>query len=695
MLRKIAMRCAAVVALGLLMTAPCPNIPTLTAAPAEAAQKTPKAKKVPKAQKEQKPQKDNATVMQGLFWRRAWAEMDRAYASGTPTVQDHALMANACRLRNKWADAVSILEAHGKSFPASVRPYADMTLVLGYEQLGRKKDALALAERLWKDAPQDLRYYVALAQHRLLKDSGDTKRIETALNRMLQNAGTNDRKIHALSRLVALPGNRAEQALKLLDLQPSNKRGAEVLARQKSPTAAMNVALGVYAHLVGDNKGAVERLKSVPLGAAGGRKAAYHRAWSLSRLKQNNDALTLWGSLALNGNGYAESSVRRIANLAKDKGMREPCLAALERIARERRGGVQARALLSLGGLLGKDQQKRKDAIDAQILQSFPNTKYAFNVLWRRGWTSINAGNAAEAARLWKQADAPGVNAYTRARILYWLSQAQRAAGQTGEADRTLALLKRKYPLTIYGLLTKQPLKIIDGENPALSLGPSELEQWGFVQYARLRLARPKATAKELYRALKLSRWLGLEESYSEARRLETLMSSSTTLYRSDLEALYPRAFRAQVEAAAKEYDVEAPFIWAIMRQESAFRPDARSHAGAAGLMQLMPGTAKGEAQRMGLKKYDILDVSDNIRMGTSHLAWLARSFARKEWIMAAYNAGSGNARKWMKNGGDRLALDRWIEAVRFDETCGYVQRVSANLEIYRMLYGAQGAGKK
>ena len=54
---------------------------------------------------------------------------------------------------------------------------------------------------------------------------------------------------------------------------------------------------------------------------------------------------------------------------------------------------------------------------------------------------------------------------------------------------------------------------------------------------------------------------------------------------------------------------------------------------------------------------------------------------------MAAYNAGGGNARKWMRDGGDRLALDRWIEAVRFDETSGYVQRVSANLEIYRMLY--------
>ena len=156
---------------------------------------------------------------------------------------------------------------------------------------------------------------------------------------------------------------------------------------------------------------------------------------------------------------------------------------------------------------------------------------------------------------------------------------------------------------------------------------------------------------------------------------------------RNDLEALYPRPFRPQVENAAKTYGVEANFVWSIMRQESAFRPDAKSYVGASGLMQLMPATAKEEARRAGLASYEIMNVNDNIKIGTSHLNTLSKNFERKEWIMAAYNAGGGNARKWMRDGGDRLALDRWIEAVRFDETSGYVQRVSANLEIYRMLY--------
>ena len=257
-----------------------------------------------------------------------------------------------------------------------------------------------------------------------------------------------------------------------------------------------------------------------------------------------------------------------------------------------------------------------------------------------------------------------------------------------------LERLRRDCPLTVYAFMTKQPFKLVDGENPALATKPSELEQWGFVLYARLKLSQPNATDKELYHALRLSQWLGMEESYTEARKLGALLTTGTTLYRPDLEALYPRRFRPQVQAASREFGVEEAFIWAIMKQESDFRHAVRSSAGATGLMQLMPGTAKGEAKRIGLTNYNITDPNDNVRMGTSYLALQSRSFARKEWVMAAYNAGPGNARKWLKNGGDRLNLDRWIEAVAFEETRGYVQRVSANLEIYRMLYGPQ-AGKK
>ena len=627
----------------------------------------------------------SAASLQDLFWQHSWAEMESAFNALTQkTPRDYSLMANAYRFQARWQECAAILEAHSRNFPASIKPYSDMTLLLAYENSGQTNKAVSLAENLYKSAPADLKYYAALSQYRLYSAKNDPRNTLNALNRMLASSSNDQQKIFTLTRLISQAGNKhaRDHALKLLNLQPANKKAAEILINSGRSDNDTKIALGVYYHSTGNNKASLERLKT-----ATGRKAIYYRAWANSRLKQNDNALNLWGNLAISGNSYAASAVTRIANLAKDSGMMNKCVAVLERIARDRRGQVQARALQALINLTGKDNPQKKANYEAQILRSFPNTNYSFKVLWSRAWENLNAGKPAEAVKLFRQADAPGVGFYKRARILYWLAHAQALAGQTKESEKTISLIRRKYPLTIYGLTLKAPIKIINGTNPHLNLNPSELENWGFIYNAYLRLSRPKASTKELYRALILSRWMGLDESYSEARRLETLLTSTTNLYRADLEALYPRPFKNFVDSASKQYGVENNFIWAIMRQESAFKADARSWVGAAGLMQLMPATAKGEAKRAGLANYDLNNPSDNIKLGTSHLGWLGKSFARKEWIMAAYNAGSGNARKWMKDGGDKLDLIHWIEAVKFDETCGYVQRVSANLEIYRMLY--------
>lgn len=625
-----------------------------------------------------------AEDLKNLFWQRKWPEMELQFNSlKKKTPNDYSLMANAYRFQNKWQEAANILESQAKNFPASVKPYAEMTLLLAYENLNQTQKALKLAESLYKNAPVDLKYYVAFAQYRIYDKKQDSKNSLAALNKMLANAGTDERKIYTLSRLIKFnSNNKIENALKLLELQGSNKEAAAVLSQVKNMNNNIKTALGVYYHTVGDNKKALEYLNT-----ATGRKAQYYKAWANSRLKQNDNALNLWGSLAISGNSYAASSVTRLGNLAKDKGMKEKTMKVLERIARERRGNVQARALQALINLSGKESTKTKEIYEAQILKSFPNSNYSFNILWSRAMQNLNSGNAAEAVKLFRQADAPGVTFYKRARILYWLAQAQKLSGQDKAAQNTLNTLKNKYPLTIYGLIINPEPKILDGTNPNLTLKPSELEEWGFINHAYLKLSRPKASARELYRALILSRWLGLEESYSEARRLETLMTSSGTLYRSDLEALYPRPYKNLVDAAAKQYAVESNFIWAIMRQESAFQVSAKSWVGAAGLMQLMPATAKEEAKRAGLKNYDLYKADDNIKLGASHLGWLGKNFSKKEYVMAAYNAGSGNARKWLKTINENSSLPTWIEAVKFDETNGYVQRVSANLEIYRLLY--------
>ncbi|MDR1621650.1 MAG: transglycosylase SLT domain-containing protein [Synergistaceae bacterium] len=636
----------------------------------------------------------NEIALSTLFQRRSWAAMNEVYLANSAkrelTAAEHALMANALRIQNKWDEAVAILEKHAASFPVEVRPYADMTLLLGYEKLGKHPEALKLAARMEKNAPEELRYYIAYAQFRLLGDS-DPDGTKKALNRMLETAETKERKISTLVRLLELTEDRSTNALKLLELQPTNKEAYDVLAARPKPwSPAATLAMGEHAYLKNDYKTAIALFAAIPQNTAGWRKAAYYRAYSLEKTKRYAEALNLWGTLALAGNGYAESSVRRIAALA-GKAEKANAVAVLRKVVKGRKGKVQARAMYALAGLLDAKEAKK---IEEGLMQAYPDSINTVKILWKRGWDSWNAEKFQDALRCWKRAYAPGLDAAWEPRVLYWIGAAQMSSGQKQEAEKTYSTLARSHPLSCYTFLAKPDAVVLkDGDPPGLGSKPTLLEQWGFVYYAKLKMQRPKASAQDLYRSIELSEWLGEEDgAYAQARLLSRYFASGTTLYRKGLQYLYPRPFKKQVDMASRQYDVEDNFVWAVMRQESAFKPAATSWAGASGLMQLMPGTAKDEAKRIGLQKYDIYDVTDNINMGTAHLARLAKSFDRPEWIMAAYNAGAGNARKWLADGKRDLAADFWIEQVRFDETCDYVQKVLGNLETYRLLYGGKDA---
>jgi soluble lytic murein transglycosylase len=136
--------------------------------------------------------------------------------------------------------------------------------------------------------------------------------------------------------------------------------------------------------------------------------------------------------------------------------------------------------------------------------------------------------------------------------------------------------------------------------------------------------------------------------------------------------------------------------IYAITRQESRFQPDAVSSSGALGLMQLMPGTAKETAKRIGLdysKGRLTSDPEYNTILGS---AYLARQLARYDGSLllaaAAYNAGPGNADKWIATFGDPRedGIDPvvWVELIPFQETRKYVQRVLGNYLVYRARLG-------
>ncbi len=150
------------------------------------------------------------------------------------------------------------------------------------------------------------------------------------------------------------------------------------------------------------------------------------------------------------------------------------------------------------------------------------------------------------------------------------------------------------------------------------------------------------------------------------------------------------------IPAAAKTPNVEKPLVYAIARQESAFNQGAVSRAGALGLLQLMPATARQVAKSIGLPYSKARLTSDpayNTTLGAAHLGDLVDDFGGSYVMMiAAYNAGGSRVTDWVKRHGDprdpRVDVVNWIELIPFTETRNYVQRIIENLQVYRARLG-------
>ena len=145
-----------------------------------------------------------------------------------------------------------------------------------------------------------------------------------------------------------------------------------------------------------------------------------------------------------------------------------------------------------------------------------------------------------------------------------------------------------------------------------------------------------------------------------------------------DYELLYPRPFDAEVRQAARATRLPEELIYAVIRQESLFRTDARSSAGATGLMQLLPETARRTAASAGLARPslgDLLIPSVNVKLGSTYLRGLLDR-ADGQWpiAIAGYNAGPGAARRWLPSA--PMETDVWVENIPYNETRAYVQRV-------------------
>lgn len=153
-------------------------------------------------------------------------------------------------------------------------------------------------------------------------------------------------------------------------------------------------------------------------------------------------------------------------------------------------------------------------------------------------------------------------------------------------------------------------------------------------------------------------------------------------------QCMYPRPYATAVAEIEERFALPTELVYSVMRQESAFRADARSHAGAVGLMQLMPSTAERAARELSkvVAPEQLTLPRYNLELGAHYLSTLLGEFERRVVLaLAGYNAGPHAVARWLDGGSD-LPLDLWVARIPYTETRGYVMRVMSNWARYRYL---------
>jgi len=280
----------------------------------------------------------------------------------------------------------------------------------------------------------------------------------------------------------------------------------------------------------------------------------------------------------------------------------------------------------------------------------------------------------------------------------YWRARALLAVGRTAEGNAVLAPLSFEH--SFYGQLAMEELGNNVGMLPesyrpnadeiaAMERVPGIARALKFYQLGlryegalEWRWTTRGWSDRDLIAAAEVARLRGwYERAIDTADRTQTMH---------DFALRFPTPYREVVHAYSQQLDLDEAWVYGLVRQESRFSADARSSAGAMGLMQLMPTTARAVAKRFGIPWADRTSfhtVDTNINLGTNHLRQLLDSLDNQPVLAsAAYNAGTSRAREWRA---DRaLEGAAYVETIPFSETRDYVRKVMSNTMYYARLFG-------
>lgn len=289
----------------------------------------------------------------------------------------------------------------------------------------------------------------------------------------------------------------------------------------------------------------------------------------------------------------------------------------------------------------------------------------------------------------------------------YWSARTHLTLGDSARALERLARIRRESPVSYYAVLSAELLEepfSVDLPPGSARTFPGWLRE-GLRRLDALEAARLDEGAEAEVRRLiagargEASVTLTLAEELNRRGRTVAGINLGWDLRRAGMpydqrlvRVVFPFPYEDMVRREAEEWGVDPIMLAAIIRQESAFKADIVSHAGAVGLMQVMPPTGAQLARAHGPENFsrNHLETPEvNLHLGAAFFAEMSRRYdGVLPLVLAAYNAGPTRATRW-KRYPEVDDLERFTERIPFDETRGYVKNVRRNLGLYRVLYAA------
>lgn len=591
---------------------------------------------------------------------------DNTYPESLLKRDTHVLYANALIADGRATDAIELLENDRQPLRA------DLELVLGraYEADNQPAKALAIFRNL---------YYTMPLSWEASQVQGDLSRLALAA--------------HAQPVSVDAQRTRADLLAKGKQFSEAANEYRDLL-NEVSPAERPMVQIEVAECLrhAGQNKDAKRLLESIPE----------------STPEINAERLFNLGEIARSVND--DDTFLRIVDQLRQQYPTSPWL---------------EQALLSAGNiyLLRHDWDHAIDSY-RELQQRFPNGGRASYAHWKAAWLTLRQGRNTAAKEAFENQIAVYPTSSEVPAALYWRARLAEEDNDPAMARAFYVKLSQRYRNYYYGELARERLgKLKIAEDPGHyslldrvpPISDSDRITEDEVPIDNLRVQKAELLAngalldlamRELHAAAdeEKGNWAPAEMArlYIDASRydmaIETLKHAAPNYFAVDLpdlprsywEGLFPKPYWVDVKRYSSANALDPYLVASLIRQESAFNPNAVSHADAVGLMQLLPKVGRTVAKQEKIRRFStqqLFTPAVNLRLGTRYFRSMVDKFGSFEYALAAYNAGTDRVQDWMGQGTYRDPQE-FVESIPFTETREYVQNILRNAGVYRQLYG-------